>query len=470
MNRASQAAGTLLLRGCGYLYADRGAGPEISLGVDLLIRDNTVAAIGPDLEVSGIDRVIDASNWVVVPGLVNTHHHLSQQLTRTEAFDCGLVDWLSTLYPVWRHVTADDAYLSALIGLAELVLSGCTTAGDFTYYYPKGGGDLLSAQVRAAAEIGCRFAPVRGGMVELEAAVRNRIGTVLDSSIETSEELIGAMHDAIERFHDPRPDAMVKIGVGLTEKAYGDPAIMREVAGLSSALDVKMHTHFHPRPDERTHAETVAGMSPIDYLAETGWLNERLWVAHGTGLTESDLIQFAAAGVGLSLNPSSNARFGLPIASGMLAHKLGVRVSVGVDGAASSDSGNELAEVRLVMQTQRIQATADGVPFQDVTAATVFDWATVNGAKTLGWPGSMLGVGALADLAAFPIDTIEFAGAQDPLAALLLCSSGKMRAETVVVNGKIIVADGRLVSHDTAELARRGRAAAQALRERSGVK
>lgn len=469
MSRVDGVASTVLLQRCGYLYADRGSGPELSAGSDLLITGNRVTAIGTGLNASGIDRVIDASNWVVVPGLVNTHHHLSQQLTRTEAFDCGLVDWLSTLYPVWRNVSADDAYVAALVGLAELVLSGCTTAGDFTYYYPKGGGDLLGSQVRAAAELGCRFAPVRGGMVELEAAVRDRLGTSLDSSIETNAELIDAMQDAVARFHDPRTDAMVKVGVGLTEKAYGDAAIMREIAELSRDLDVTMHTHFHPRPDERRHAEAVAGMSPVEYLAETGWLNERLWVAHGTGLTASDLTRFAGAGVGLSLNPSSNARFGLPIASGMLAHRLGVQVSVGVDGAASSDSGNELAELRLVMQTQRIQALADDVPFHEVTAATVFDWATVNGAQTLGWPGSMLGVGSLADLAAFPIDTIEFAGARDPLAALLLCSSGKMRAATVIVDGKIIVAGGQLVGHDITELARLGRAASEALWERSSA-
>ncbi|MGX1793770.1 amidohydrolase family protein [Microbacterium sp. NPDC055312] len=467
MSIAGQHGGKILLKGCGFLYADRGSGAEISQGTDLLISDGRVAAIGGGCAPSGVDRVIDASRWIVVPGLVNTHHHLSQQLTRTEAFDCGLVDWLSTLYPVWRHMTQADAYVSALVGIAELVLSGCTTVGDFTYYYPRGGGDILGEQVRAAAEIGCRFAPVRGGMVELEAAVRERIGTRLDSSIESRADLIDGMHDAIDRFHDPRPDAMVKVGVGLTEKAYGDPSIMREIAALSGDHDVKMHTHLHPRPDERRHAETVAGMSPIDYLDETGWLSERLWVAHGTGLTASDLTRFATAGVGLSLNPSSNARFGLPIASGMLAHELGVRVSVGVDGAASSDSGNELAELRLVMQTQRIQAGVDEVPFHRVTADTMFQWATVNGAQTLGWAGSALGAGELADLAAFPMDSIEFVGARDPLAALLLCAGGKMRADTVIVGGRIIVADGQLLSHDESELARSGRAASEALWERS---
>ncbi|WP_308465181.1 amidohydrolase family protein [Rathayibacter soli] len=457
----------ILLRSCGALYLIRGGVPAVVEGEDVFVSGGRVRAIGRNLRVPEGTWTIEASDWVVIPGLVNTHHHLSQQLTRTEGLDCGLAGWLAKLYPVWSHITAEDAYDGARIGIAELLLSGCTTVGDFTYYFPTGSGDIFEAQVQAAAELGCRFAPVRGGLVELEAATRERIGDCIDSSIEPVDAMLERMESAINRFHDASDASMCRVGLGLTEKTYGLPQVMRDVAELANRHDVTLHTHLHPRPDERERARFAAGLDPVGFLQDTGWWNERLWIAHGTGLTPEELHSASQHGVGLSLSPSSNARFGLPITPGLAADLAGVEISIGVDGAASNDSGHQLAEMRLVFQTQRIRAAQDGLPFQLVTPQRVLSWATVGGARTLGWDGGDIRVGALADIAAFSCRELEYAGASDPIAALLLCASGAMRARLVLVNGAPVVENGALTHADSMDIAERGRSAMERLWQRS---
>lgn len=450
----------LLLRRAGHVWWGEPGARSLRAGVDVAIRDGRVVAAGDDLQV-GARRTVDAAGWLVVPGFVNAHHHLSQQLTRTVSVTGGLIDWLCALYPAWARVDAEIAYAGARAGLAELLRCGVTTVSDFTYFYPRGHADVFDAQVQAAAELGVRFYPVRGGLAELEAAVRERIGSRLDPFVEGRDELLAEVDRTIARYHDRSPDAMVRVGAGLTEKAYGDAGLMRELAELARRRDVRLHTHLHPRPDERAFAQASGAGDPIAYLRDCGWFDERLWVAHGTGLRPGELDAMAAHGVGLCTCPSSNARFATPIAPAWELHRRGGRVGIGVDGAASNDGGDFVGECRLTWQVQRIRAGAEGTAPQELSTEVVLDWATAGGAALLDWPQlGRLVEGGPADLAAFDLDRLDHVGANDPLASLLLCGIDH-RATFVAVAGRPCVEDGRLVGRDEHEVTRAARRAAR---------
>lgn len=462
--------GDVLLRDCAHLYADLGEGPRLLTGHDLLVEEGRITSIGTSLTAPEGVRTVDASRWLVVPGLVNTHHHLSQQLTRTQACSSGLIDWLTRLYPVWKHMDADLAYAAARVGIAELLLSGCTTVGDFTYFFPRGRPEIFDAQVEAARSLGCRFAPVRGGLVEVEAGVRRQLGGDLDASLEDPDEMLAEMSRALAVHHDPSEQSLCRVSLGLTEKAYAAPTLMREIASMARGAATGLHTHLHPRPDERERARQAVGGDPVSFLTEVDWWNDRLWVGHGTGLLPEEVASAASVGVGLALSPSSNARFGLPIAPGLAAHQAGARVSIGVDGAASNDAGNLVAEARLVLQTQRIRAAADGLPFGDVTAERVLRWATEDGAATLGWSRlGRLAEGWAGDVAAFDLSGLEDVGAANALDALLLCGTGGRRAALTVVDGEVVVDEGGLALADLAEIASAGRRAGRTLWSRADV-
>ncbi len=463
-------SGDVLLSNCAHLYADLGDGPRLLTGHDLLIEAGRITAIGPSVTAPDGVRTIDASRWLVVPGLVNTHHHLSQQLTRTQACSSGLIDWLTRLYPVWKHMDAELAHAAARVGTAELLLSGCTTVGDFTYFFPRGRPEIFDAQVEAARSLGSRFAPIRGGLVEIEAGVRHQLGSDLDASLEDPDEMLAEMQRALAEHHDPSEQSLCRVSLGLTEKAYAAPDLMREISSMSRAAATGLHTHLHPRPDERERARQALGGDPVSFLTEVDWWNERLWVGHGTGLLPDEVASAARAGVGLALSPSSNARFGLPIAPGLAAHEAGMRVSIGVDGAASNDAGNLVAEARLVLQTQRIRAAADGLAFGDVSAERVLHWTTEAGAATLGWPQlGRLAEGWIGDIAAFDICGLEDVGAANALDALLLCGTGGRRAALTVVDGDVVVEDGQLVLADLHEVVAAGQRAGRTLWSRADV-
>ena len=458
----------IVLRNGAWVYEGPHKSRKLRADADILLVGGRVAAVGNRVSAPVEARVIDASRWLVLPGFVNAHHHLSQQLTRTRACDGGLVEWLADLYPVWNAVDQEIAYHSARVGIAELVLTGTTTISDFTYFFPRGQAAIFDAQVAAANELGCRFVPVRGGIVELEAGVRTALGPSFEKELEDPDTFLSEADRVIDAYHDPSDDALCRVAVGLTEKAYGSPRLMTEIAELAERREVRLHTHLHPRVDERMFVEAELGVDPIGFLESVGWWGDRLWVAHGTRLRPGELDRMASARVGLCTCPSSNARFGTPIAPAFELHREGGHVGIGVDGAASNDGGDMLGECRLTLQAQRIRAAADGLPFGEVTPSLVLDWATMGGADLLGWPAlGTLVEGGLADLACFDLATLDYAGASDPLAALLLCGISH-RAACVIVGGQIVVEEGRLVRCDEEEIAAAARQAEQELCRRTG--
>lgn len=459
----------LVLANTGAAWTGAPGNRTLRRGIDVVVEDGAVSALEPGAPRPAGARIVAADGWLVLPGFVNGHHHLSQQLTRLAALDGGLTDWLTELYPLWVRVDAETAYHGARVGLAEVLLTGVTTVSDFTYLYPRGSADIFDAHVRAAQELGCRFYPVRGGIAELEAAVEQRLDGRLAPYLEDRDALLSEIERVVARYHDPGAASRCRVGVGLTEKAYHDPALMRELAELAEHRDLRLHTHLHPRPDERELAEREHGVDPVAFLDDTGWWSDRLWVAHGTGLRDPEVQAMAQAGVGLCTCPSSNARFGLGIAPAWDLARAGGKVAVGVDGAASNDGGDYVGECRLTWQAQRIRAGARSGDFAAVTADTVLEWATAGGAAVLDWPElGHLTVGAPADIACFDLAQLDYAGAPDPLAGLLLCGTSH-RAALVCVGGEVVVEGGRLVRADEEAIASEGHAAARALHNRAGV-
>ena len=458
-NRGAENGNRLLLRNAAAAWTGPAGQRRLERGVDLEIVDGRIATIGASD--GGTGREVDASEWLVMPGFVNAHHHLSQQLTKACAVGGGLIDWLSQLYPRWARIDAEMAHAGAAAGIAELLLSGVTTVSDFTYFYPRGHADVSTGQVAAARELGCRFYPVRGGLAELEAAVRVRLGADLDPTLETRDELLAEVDRAISTYHDADPAAACRVGVGMTEKAYGAPELMRDLAELAERRGVRLHTHLHPRADERELARSGEHPDAIDFLRETGWWGDRLWVAHGTQLLPDELSSMARNGIGLCTCPSSNARFGMPIAPAFDLHALGGKVAVGVDGAASNDAGNFVAECRLAWQVQRVRGGGVAADQSGPTIEQVLEWGTAGGAAVLDWPeiGSLV-EGGLGDVACFDLGALEFAGAEEPLDALLLCGAGN-RPSFVVVGGRPVVEDHHLVGHDEREIAGRAKRAAE---------
>lgn len=451
-----------MLRSAAAAWVGPAGSRELLRGVDVELVDGRVGEIGAAAPARRGEREVDASGWLVLPGFVNAHHHLSQHLTRACSVGGDLIDWLTELYPRWSRMDAELAYAGARAGIAELLLSGVTTVSDFTYFYPRGQARIFDAQVAAAASLGCRFHPIRGGLAELEAAVGDRLDDRIDAALESRDELLAEIERTVAAHHDPSPEARCRVGAGLTEKAYHDPGLMTEMVELAERDDLRLHTHLHPRADERELARTGAHEGAVEYLRETGWWSERLWVAHGTQLLPGELDSMAKHRVGLCTCPSSNARFGMPIAPAQELHLLGGHVAVGVDGAASNDAGDFVAECRLTWQMQRVRS-GSGPSGGGPSIAEVLEWGTAGGAAVLGWPeiGS-LAPGKLADVACFDLSALDYAGAEDPLDAILLCGIGR-RPAFVAVAGEPVVEEGRLLSADEAEIAREAHLAASRL-------
>lgn len=425
-------------------------------GVDVLISEGRVEQVGRNLAALDGCEVIEASHLLVLPGFVNAHHHLTQQLTRAIAPSGDVFEWLAACYPIWARLTAAQAGIGARIGLAELALTGVTTTADLSYYFPTGRPDIFDAQIEAAREVGLRMLAVRGGMLDVGDAVRSRIGDSIASTIESPDTLLAELERAATQYHDPSGESMLRIGMGLTEPLWEAPGLMRELAGLAARQGLAVHTHLHPRESD---IEACAPDSLADRLAELGWWNDRLWVAHGTGLEPEMLDRMIVDGVGFVTCPSSNARLGTRLAPAWRFAERGGLPAIGVDGAASNDGGDMLGEIRLTWQIQRHASSGSGY-FAGLEPRTVLDWATVGGARALGWEGlGELTLGGLADLACFDASGLEYVGAQDLLDALVLCGVSH-RAELVLVGGRAVVRDGRLVGVDEDELVRQGRAAA----------
>lgn len=406
----------------------------------ILLRDRKIAALGPasemppDLEA---DRVIDLSNHVALPGLVNTHHHMFQCLTRALAQQSELFDWLQFLYPIWSGLHADHVYAAAKLAMAELLLAGCTTASDHHYIFPN---DVqLEDEIRAAQETGIRFHAARGAMSLGESDG----GLPPDHLVEREPDILRDTQRLIETWHDPEPGSMLRIVVAPTSPFSVSVDLMRESAALARACGVNMHTHLAENVKDVSYSRERFGMDPGQYAEAVGWVGDDVWHAHCVQLNAREIALFARTGAGVCHCPSSNMRLASGIAPVRQMLDQGVKVGLGVDGSASNDSGHLLGEARQALLLQRALGDPAGL-----SAREALEMATLGGAKVLGRDDiGRIAVGLSADIIAFRLDQIALAGAlHDPVAALVFCQPPAV--DLSIINGQIVVEDGRLLTVD----------------------
>jgi cytosine/adenosine deaminase-related metal-dependent hydrolase len=439
---------TLLLRHAEVLATMDGS--EIPDGA-LLARDGWIEAVGPTSDLpETADEVVDLAGHVVLPGLVNTHHHLYQTLTRVVpgVQDAGLFDWLTTLYPIWGRMTPDHVRVATTLGLAELALSGCTTAFDHHYLWPN--GSRLDDQVEGAQPVGIRFHVSRGSM----SLGESEGGLPPDSVVEDEDHIIEDSARVVADFHDPGPGAMLRVVVAPCSPFSVTTDLMRRSAELARELGVGLHTHLAETADEEAYCLDRFGARPVDYAASVGWAGDDVWYAHAVHVDLETVARMAAAGTGVAHCPTSNMRLASGIAPVAQYRAAGVPVGLGVDGSASNDSSQMLAEVRQALLLARL-ATAPGVGAGDqMTARSALTMATTGGAEVLGRDDvGRLAPGMAADIVAVDLDRVEYSGAlHDPLAALVFCGVG--RVDHSWVGGQRVVDQGRLVGVDEDELVR----------------
>ncbi|MDQ4077584.1 MAG: 8-oxoguanine deaminase [Chloroflexota bacterium] len=434
---------------------------EIANGA-LVVRDREIVAVGPSEDIvpeweDQVDRITDARDMVLLPGLVNTHHHLYQTLTRAvpAAQDAKLFDWLVIHYPIWAGLTGEAIYISSLTGLAELLLSGCTTAADHLYLYPN--DCSIEDEIRAAQELGIRFHPTRGSM----SLGESEGGLPPDEVTEDEETILKKTQQAIEQWHEPERFGMVRIGVAPCSPFSVTPELMRESASLARAYDVRMHTHLAETMDEEQFCLEHFGQRPVEYAESLGWTGDEVWWAHSVHVNSQEIALMAQTGTGMAHCPTSNMRLASGIAPVRAMRDAGVKVSIGVDGSASNDSSHLLAEARQAMLLQRVLGEPDAM-----TAREALEIATLGGAAVLGRDDiGALALGMAADIIGFRLDRLDYAGAapHDPLAALLFCYPRK--ADLVMVNGRILVDHGELLGWELGKVAARHNEIAEALVE-----
>ena len=435
------------------------AGEEIAGGWVAIDGGFVVAVGGPGTEPRG-RKVIAATDCLVTPGLINTHHHIYQNLTRSfaPATQADLFTWLSTLYPVWAGLDEEAVYLSTWIGLAELALGGCTTSSDHLYVHPQGGGDLLSAEVRAAQEFGLRFHPTRGSM----SRSQKDGGLPPDEVCQDEDEILTASEEAVHRHHDPSRGSMVQIGLAPCSPFSVTPALMEASAVLAERLDVRLHTHIAEDPDEDAYCLATYGRRPLEHLEAVGWMTNRTWVAHCVYPNDAEIARMGTAGVGVAHCPSSNMMISQGLAPITEFRAAAVPVGLGCDGSASTDSASLWMEARNALLLARLRKGPASTGARDALHI-----ATVGGAQCLGREGELgvLAPGAVGDLVCWPLTGIPFAGAlSDPIEAWLRC--GPVAARHTIVGGNAVVEDGRIVDPRLDELLARHRVVAARLQSR----
>ena len=404
----------------------------------VLVEDGVVAATGDGAEPDADERV-DLDGAIVTPGLVNTHHHLYQTLTRARAQESNLFGWLKALYPVWARLDEEAEHVAARTGLAELALSGCTTVFDHHYVFPRGAGDLIEAEMTAARELGVRLVPSRGSMDLGESDG----GLPPDSLVEDAETVL----QETERLASRYPELVVAPCSPFS--VTGE--LMRESAELARRLDLTLHTHLAETVEEEAYCQELYGCRPVEYLERLGWLDGDVWCAHCVHLDRSDVARFGETGTGVAHCPSSNLRLGAGVAPVRELLAAGVRVGLGVDGSASNERGDLFLEVKQAL----LVARGRGGP-EALTAREALRLGTRGGAQVLKRDDvGSLEPGKYADLAVWRLDGLELAGADDPVAGLVF--SGPHRVDRLVVSGDDVVRGGRLVRGDEEEIAREHR-------------
>ncbi len=424
----------------------------------VVVAGNRIESVGagkaPDVPGEGVRR-IDGTGHLVTPGLVNTHHHFYQWLTRGLAQNSNLFDWLVALYPIWARIDEDMVGAAARGSLGMMARGGVTTAMDHHYVFPRGAGDLLGAEIGAARELGVRFNPTRGSM-DLGTSDG---GLPPDFAVETTEGALAATEEAVDTHHDPSFDSMLRIGVAPCSPFSVTTELLREAGELARRKGVRLHTHGSETVEEEKFCHERFGMGPTDYLESVGWLGDDVWMAHCVHMNDSDIAAFARTRTGVAHCPSSNARLGAGIARvpDMLA--AGIPVGLGVDGTASNESGELHTELRNALLLNRLGSHKE----KALTARQALRLGTYGGAEVLGRQAEIgsLEPGKLADLVLWRVDGIGHSSIADPVAALVLGAAAPVTLS--LVNGRTVVEDGRLVTADEESIAHEARRQARRL-------
>ena len=429
---------TLLVRNADVLVTMDATRREIP-GGGLFARDGVIETVGTSADLpESADEILDLTGHVVIPGLINTHHHFYQNLTRSvpAAQDATLFEWLKTLYPIWARIGPDEVRVSALVALAEMALSGCTCSSDHLYIFPNGA--RLDDEIDAAKEIGIRLHASRGAMSIGESDG----GLPPDSLVEQEPDILADALRVIQAHHDAKAGAMIRVAVAPCSPFSVSRDLMREAAMLARDQEVMMHTHLAENDDDIAYSLENFGCRPGQYAEDLGWTGHDVWHAHCVKLNDGEIDLFAKTQTGVAHCPCSNMRLGSGIAPVRAMRDAGVRVGLGVDGSASNDSGHLLNEARQAMLLQRVALGGDAM-----SAREALEIATIGGAQVLGRSDlGSLEVGKRADFAAFDSNGIDMAGVWDKVAALTLC--GPVRARHTIVEGRAVVRDGELVTID----------------------
>jgi cytosine/adenosine deaminase-related metal-dependent hydrolase len=443
-----------------------GSGSEFA-GGHVVVTGNRITAVGPGAAPAtpaGARRIdarrIDARGCLITPGLVNTHHHLYQWITRGLAVDATLFGWLTTLYPIWGRIDADLVHTAASGGSTWLAKTGCTTTTDHHYVFPHDGGDVLHAEIAAGQRVGLRFHPTRGSM----DLGQSKGGLPPDSVVEDIDAILAATEAAVDTYHDTSADAMLRIGVAPCSPFSVTGDLLKQTADLARRKGVRMHTHLCETVDEEEFCRERFGCSPVEYVESLGWLGDDVWLAHAVHLSDASITALAATGTSVAHCPTSNARLGAGICRSRDLRDVGVAVGLGVDGAASNEACSLLEEVRHSL----LFARARGGP-EALTVRDALDMATMGGARVLGRADEIgsLEVGKLADLAVWRLDTLAHIDIADPVAALVLGAPPPL--ELLMVNGRTIVEQDRPVTIDEDVLAREVSRASRTLLARAGA-
>ncbi len=423
----------------------------------IVVRGGVVEALVPAGGVPGIPdmAVFDASAHVVIPGLINTHHHFYQTLTRAcaSAMNQPLFGWLTALYPIWARLTPEALDAAATLALTELLLSGCTTTTDHHYVFPPGLDHAIDIEIAAAQRLGMRVTVTRGSMNRSQKDG----GLPPDSVVQDEDTILADSARLVARYHQPGPDGLVRVALAPCSPFSVTTSLMKSSAALAARLGVRLHTHLAETEDENRFCQETMGCRPLDYLEECGWLHQGTWLAHGVHFNASEIARLAKAGTAVTHCPCSNQILFSGYCPVCDMEQAGMRVGLGVDGSASNNASNLMQEVRAAFLLQRGRYGVERVSHLDAIR-----WATTGSAACIGRPElGRIAVGAQADLALYRLDELRFSGAGDPLAALVLC--GAHHADQVMVGGRWVVEDGMVPGLDIRALMRRHGAAARAL-------
>lgn len=436
----------LFIKNAKYLW--QGGDSELLQDISILVNGSKIEKIGNSIDLAkyaGNCKTINAENMIVLPGLVNTHHHFYQTLTRNlpKVQNSKLFDWLINLYPVWSNLTEDDFYLSTKIATLELLQSGCTTAVDHSYLVPKGQENLYYKQVQAAKETGIRFHLCRGSM----SRSKKDGGLPPDSVVQKEDQILAETQKLYEKVHEPQEGGMIRIIVGPCSPFSVTKELMIESKKWASKNNLHVHTHLAETTDEAEYCKKVYGCSPFEFMEQVGWIDKNSFFAHSIYLSNDEIISLGKAKGGVAHCPTSNMRLGSGIMPLITMLKNGVNVGLGVDGSASNDSSNMLLEVRLCMLLQRVAHGANVI-----SAKEVLKLATIGGAEVLGRTDiGYIKPGYEADIIGINLDQLPLAGSvSDPLASIVFCGINKV--DLCIVHGELLINNGRFTRFSDEEI------------------